>query len=199
MYPANGPSFYPHFWTPFNVRKAFLSIGPYFCFITRSKLCPQNDLSSIEKSFTIWSKNSCHIYSGFGLCITDMLFRFGFKNITQIQWGSEYRTSWEMKWSKNGSVVECIWVLDSPTIWIRNRWMPSCFLMYRSGIQMVSLFLNSHLGYPLNFIFVCHRHVMGGIPPPSRGIVGKNRGTWSKTTVRSKRVGPLGSNGQSST
>ena len=33
---------------------------------------------------------------------------------------------------------------------------------------------------------------MGGIPLPSRGIVGKNR---SKTTVRSKRVGPLGSNG----
>ena len=32
-----------------------------------------------------------------------------------------------------------------------------------------------------------------GIPPPSRGKVGKNRSTLSKTTVRSKRVGPLGS------
>ena len=26
---------------------------------------------------------------------------------------------------------------------------------------------------------------------PGGGIVGKNRSTWSKTTVRSKRVGPL--------
>ena len=35
-------------------------------------------------------------------------------------------------------------------------------------------------------IYLCH--VMGGIPPPSRGIVGKNRSTRRKTTVRSKRV-----------
>ena len=34
---------------------------------------------------------------------------------------------------------------------------------------------------------------MGGLP--SGGIVGENRSTQSKTTVRSKRVGPLGSNG----
>ena len=33
--------------------------------------------------------------------------------------------------------------------------------------------------------------IMGGIPPPSRGIVGKNRSTRSKTTVRSKKVFPL--------
>ena len=32
---------------------------------------------------------------------------------------------------------------------------------------------------------------MGGIFPPSRGIVGKNRSARSKTTVRSKRVFPL--------
>ena len=31
----------------------------------------------------------------------------------------------------------------------------------------------THLGYLLDFIFVFHRHIMGGIPPPSRGIVGK--------------------------
>ena len=36
---------------------------------------------------------------------------------------------------------------------------------------------------------------MGGIPPPSGGIVGKNWSTQRKTTVSSKRVGPLGSNG----
>ena len=53
-------------------------------------------------------------------------------------------------------------------------------------------FFNTHLGNPFDFIFVFHRHVMGGILPPSRGIVGKNRSTGNKTTVRSKRVGPLG-------
>ena len=36
-------------------------------------------------------------------------------------------------------------------------------------------FLNTHLGYSLNFTVVCLCHMMGGIPPPSRGIVGKNR------------------------
>ena len=30
----------------------------------------------------------------------------------------------------------------------------------------------------------------GGIPSPSGGVVGKNRSTRRKTTVRSKRVGP---------
>ena len=44
------------------------------------------------------------------------------------------------------------------------------------------------LGYSLNFIIVCHCHFKGGIPPPSRGIVGKNQSAQSKTTVRSKRV-----------
>ena len=45
-------------------------------------------------------------------------------------------------------------------------------------------FFYTHLGYPLNFIFVFRlRHE--GIPPPSRGKVGKNRSIWSNTTVRS--------------
>ena len=57
------------------------------------------------------------------------------------------------------------------------------------------LFFFTHLGYSLNFTVVCHCQVKGGIPPPSRGIVGDNRSTRSKTTVRRKRVGPLGSNG----
>ena len=62
--------------------------------------------------------------------------------------------------------------------------------MWGRGIGAKKIY--THLRYPLNFILVCHRHVMGGIPLPSRGIVGKNRRTQSKTTVRSKRVGPLG-------
>ena len=37
------------------------------------------------------------------------------------------------------------------------------------------LFYPSRL--PFRFIFVFHRYVMGGIPPPSRGTVGKNRST----------------------
>ena len=55
------------------------------------------------------------------------------------------------------------------------------------------IFLNTHLGYSLNFTVVYHCHVMGGIPPPCRGIVGKNRSTRSKTIVR--RGCPLGSRG----
>ena len=42
-------------------------------------------------------------------------------------------------------------------------------------------------------LFVMPSH--GGIPSPSGGIVGKGHSTGSKTTVGSKRVGPLGSNG----
>ena len=47
------------------------------------------------------------------------------------------------------------------------------------------LFFYTHLGYSLNFTVVYHCQVMGGIPQPSGGIVGKNRSTLSKTTVRS--------------
>ena len=48
------------------------------------------------------------------------------------------------------------------------------------------VFLHIHLGYYFNFIVVCYR-CSGGIPPPSRGIVGKNSSARSKTTVWSKK------------
>ena len=54
-------------------------------------------------------------------------------------------------------------------------------------------FFYIHLGYSLYFTVVCLCHITRGIPPPRSGIVGKNRSTRSKTTVRNKRVGPLGS------
>ena len=44
---------------------------------------------------------------------------------------------------------------------------------------MVSIFLNTHLGYPLNDI------VKIQLSPFRRGIVGKNWSAQSKTTVRS--------------
>ena len=47
----------------------------------------------------------------------------------------------------------------------------------------------THLGYSLNFTVSFHCQVMGPIPPPSGGIVGKNWSTRSKIPVRSKRVG----------
>ena len=50
-----------------------------------------------------------------------------------------------------------------------------------------------HLGYSLNFTDVYPCHITRGIPPPGGGIVGENRSTRSKTTVRRERVGPLGS------
>ena len=53
--------------------------------------------------------------------------------------------------------------------------------------------------YPSRLFFQFHCCLLlpnhGGIPPPSGGIVCKNRSTRIKTTVRSKRVGPLGSRG----
>ena len=60
-------------------------------------------------------------------------------------------------------------------------------VMYLRFMKNILLFFYTHLGYPLDFIFVFHRHVMGGIPPPSRSIVGKNRSTQGKSTVRSKK------------
>ena len=53
------------------------------------------------------------------------------------------------------------------------------------------------LFYPSRLLFwwYCHDSAitipLGGIPPPGRGIVGKNQSTRSKTTVRSKRYFPL--------
>ena len=51
-----------------------------------------------------------------------------------------------------------------------------------------------HAKHPIRYINIIPSILFleGGIPPPSRGIVGKNR---SKTTVRSKRVFPLRSGG----
>ena len=43
------------------------------------------------------------------------------------------------------------------------------------------------IGYSLNFTVVFHCPYHGGIPPPSRGIVGKNQSTRSKTIVKSNR------------
>ena len=54
-------------------------------------------------------------------------------------------------------------------------------------------FLNTHLAYSFNFTVVYFCQIKEGIPPPSGGIMGKNWSNRSKTTVRSKRVGPLGS------
>ena len=61
--------------------------------------------------------------------------------------------------------------------------------LIRSRVMPISqqdkiMFFNTYLGYSFNFIVVYLYHVMGGIPPPSGGIVGKNRSTRRKTTVR---------------
>ena len=53
------------------------------------------------------------------------------------------------------------------------------------------IFFYIHLGYSFNFTVVYLCHIMGGIPPPGGGIVGKNQSTRSKTTVRSKRLDKL--------
>ena len=63
-----------------------------------------------------------------------------------------------------------------------RRW--GCCSPGRRWDPGMTIFLNTHLGYSLNFSVVYHCHIMGGIPPPGRGIVGKNRSTRSKTTER---------------
>ena len=51
-------------------------------------------------------------------------------------------------------------------------------LFFRSwDFLVLDVFFFIQLSSPLDFIFVFHPHVMGGIPPPSRGIVGKNQST----------------------
>ena len=49
-----------------------------------------------------------------------------------VQWGSEYGTSLVFKWSKRGRsqmvwFFNAIWIPDSPTNWIPDKWTPSCF------------------------------------------------------------------------
>ena len=61
--------------------------------------------------------------------------------ITQLVW---YSNGWkevgcQMVWFSNA-----IWIPDSPTIWILDKWMPSCFFMYWSSIR-VGLVHRTHL------------------------------------------------------
>ena len=68
----------------------------------------------------------------------------------------------------------------------------------KEGVNFIIIYIRAfytHLGYSSNFTLVCHCQVIGGTPPPSGDIVCENQSTRSKTTLRSKRVGPLGSNG----
>ena len=65
----------------------------------------------------------------------------------RVQWGSEYRTSlwysngWKEVWCQMVWFWIAIWLLDSPLIWIPEKWTPPCFLLYWYGIQMVGLIL----------------------------------------------------------
>ena len=62
----------------------------------------------------------------------------------KIQWDLNTKLVWYSNgWKEVGCQMvrfsNAIWLLDSPTIWIPYRWMPSCFIMYWSGIQMFGL------------------------------------------------------------
>ena len=65
----------------------------------------------------------------------------------------------ELLWYSNGRkevgcqivrFLNAIWILDSPTIWILDKWMPSCFLMFWSSIQMVGL-VHRPLDWPFEY------------------------------------------------
>ena len=52
----------------------------------------------------------------------------------------------------------------------------------KSGtVKKKQSFLNIHLSYSFNSIVVCHHSSVRDIPPPSRGIAGKNRVPGVKT------------------
>ena len=59
-------------------------------------------------------------------------------------------------------------------------------LISRSTFFFCFVFFNTHLGYSFNFTFVylCQIMFLPTIPLPSGGIVGENRSTRRKTTVR---------------
>ena len=71
--------------------------------------------------------------------------------------------------------------------WVRKSWKP------KNKNWWMDFLYPSRLLFKFYCCLSLPSH--GGIPPPSRGIVGKNQSTQGKTTVRSKRVGPLGQNG----
>ena len=73
--------------------------------------------------------------------------------------------------------------LHSTLVWLFNV----------DPVQNIPLnFFYTHLSYSFNFTVVYLCQIMGGIPLPSGGVVSKKRSTRRQTTVRSKRVRPLG-------
>ena len=64
-------------------------------------------------------------------------------------------------------------------------------LFFKGFPYILMYFFYIHLGYSLYFIVVCLCHIKGGVPPPSGGIVGKNRSTRNirvNRTVQSSEV-----------
>ena len=66
-----------------------------------------------------------------------------------------------------------------------------CITHARRAGRVKTLFSFFHLDYLFRFYCCLSLPFHGAIPPPSRGIVGKNQSAWSKTTVRSNREFPL--------
>ena len=64
------------------------------------------------------------------------LVRYNGNLNTELVWyfNVQKEVGCQMVWFLNA-----IWIPGSPTIWIPDKWKPSCFLMYWLGIQMVPL------------------------------------------------------------
>ena len=52
--------------------------------------------------------------------------------------------------------LNAIWILASLTIWIPDKWTPSCFLIYWSGIQMVSQVHKTFIAHRLTIWILNH-------------------------------------------
>ena len=92
----------------------------------------------------------------------------------------EYQKRWEQipsicVWSKRQSKIQVSKILTCKEEC--NKFWPSPRAESRCYVFIVFFVFYTHLGYSFNFTVSCHCQVMGGIPPPSRGIVGENRST----------------------
>ena len=125
--------------------KESVSILPNNCWVN---LASQNVLSK-DGTLSLTHSVSRKVFrpklaTNWRLAETVWITELKFKSL--ISYSGDLNT--ELVWFLNGrKEVGCqivwffnaIWIQDSATIWMQDKWTPSCFLMFWSGIRMVSL------------------------------------------------------------
>ena len=144
------------------------------------------------KFYLKFKKNYCII-----ICLSTCLRLLIWDLSLRLLWeGTDREPTWYLVLSSKQDKIICFSLIVAIALKSEIRrplvGIPTMKFKYHS---VRVFFKNTNLSYPLNFIFALFFATSRGIPLPSRGKVGKNRSPRSKTTVRSKRVSPLGSNG----